>query len=149
MAFTAAQSILGAEDSSEDAMTASALAFGGPLGQFLVGLGVIGVGLYQLYAAYEAKFLRDLKLDRMNDAERRWVMYADRAGPAARALAIGVAGAFLILAAYRSDPRETRGLGAALETVQTSPSAPTCSARSPRASSSTARSCSRWPSTAE
>ena len=51
LAFTAAQSILGAEDSSEDAATASALAYQPPLGQILVGLvglGVIGVGLYQL-----------------------------------------------------------------------------------------------------
>ena len=48
-AFTAAQSILGAEDSSEDAATASALAYQPPFGQILVGLvglGVIGVGLY-------------------------------------------------------------------------------------------------------
>lgn len=124
LAFTAAQSILGAEDSSEDAMTASALAFGGLLGQFLVGLvgiGVIGVGLYQLYAACAATFLDDLRIDRMSDAERGWVTYAGRAGTAARALAIGVAGAFLVLAAYQSDPSDTRGLGAALETVQHGP----------------------------
>ena len=36
-AFTAAQSILGAEDSSEDAATASALAYQPPFGQILVG----------------------------------------------------------------------------------------------------------------
>lgn len=124
LAFTAAQSILGAEDSSEDAMTASAMAYQPPLGQILVGLVgliVVGVGLYQLYAAYEAKFLEDLRLDRMGDLQTRWVTYAGRAGTAARALAIGVAGAFVILAAYQSDPKETRGLGEALETVQHQP----------------------------
>src|ERR671921_1385015 len=60
LAFTAAQSILGAEDTSEDAAAASAMAIQPPLGPILVGLiglGVIGVGLYQLYAAYKAKFL--------------------------------------------------------------------------------------------
>jgi hypothetical protein len=122
--FTAAQSILGAEDTSEDAMAASAIAYQPPLGQVLVGtvgLAVIGVGLYQLYAAYEAKFLDDLRLDRMSGARTHWVTHAGRIGTAARALAIGVAGAFLILAAYQSDPSETRGLGEALETLQHQP----------------------------
>jgi hypothetical protein len=124
LAYTAAQSILGAEDSSEDAAAASAMAFQPPLGQILVGLVglvVIGVGLYQLHAAYEAKFRSDLKLGQMGEGEERWVIYAGRIGTAARALAIGVAGAFLDLAAYQSDPSETRGLGAALETVQHQP----------------------------
>src|SRR3712207_3991747 len=78
LAFLAAQSILGAEDSSEDAMTASAMAYQPPLGRLLVGLVgliVIGVGLYQLYAAYEAKFLPELKLDRMGEAGTRWITY--------------------------------------------------------------------------
>lgn len=124
LAYTAAQSILGAEDSSEDAAAASAMAFQPPLGQILVGLvglAVIGVGLYQLYAAYEAKFRNELKLGQMGEEEERWVIYAGRVGTAARAVAIGVAGAFLVLAAYQSDPSETRGLGAALETVQHQP----------------------------
>ena len=120
LAFTAVQSVFGAEDSSEDAMAASAMAFQPPLGPILVGLVglvVIGVGLYQLYAAYGAKFREDLKLNRMSDAEERWVILAGRVGTAARALAIGVAGAFVVLAAYQSDPSETRGLGGALETL--------------------------------
>ena len=122
LAFIAAQSILGAEDSSEDAMTASAMAYQPPLGQLLVGvvgLVVIGVGLYQLYAAYEAKFLPEPKLERMGESGTRWITYAGRVGTTA--LAIGVAGAFLLLAAYRSDPSETRGLGEALETLQRQP----------------------------
>jgi len=122
LAFTAAQSILGAEDSSEDAATVSALAYQPPLGQILVGLvglGVIGVGLYQLYAAYGAKFRGDLRLDLMSEAEERWVALAGRAGTAA--LAIGLAGAFVVLAAYQSDPSETRSLGAALESLQRQP----------------------------
>jgi uncharacterized protein DUF1206 len=125
LAFTAAQSILGAEDSSEDAATASAIAYQPPLGQTLVGLvglGVIGVGLYQPYAAYETKFRDDdLRLDLMSETERSWVSQTGRVGTAARALAIGAAGAFLVLAAYQSDPSETRGLGAALEALQHQP----------------------------
>ena len=55
----------------------------------------------------------------MGGSEERWVVYAGRIGTAARA--IGVAGAFLLLAVYQSDPSETRGLGAKLETVQHQP----------------------------
>jgi hypothetical protein len=124
LAFTAAQSILGAEDTSEDAATASALAYQPPLGRILVGLvglAVIGVGLYQLYAAYKAKFREDLRLDLMSDAERRWVSHAGRVGTAARALAIGLAGAFVVLAAYQSDASEAGSLGAALEALQRQP----------------------------
>jgi hypothetical protein len=127
LAYTAAQSILGAEDTSEDAATASAMAFQPPLGPilvWLVGTVVVAVGLYQLYAAYEAKFRDDLRLHQMGETEERWVIYAGRSGTAARAIAIGVAGAFLLLAAYQSDPSEARGLGAALETVQHQPLGP-------------------------
>ena len=127
LAYTAAQSILGAEDTSEDAATASAMTFQPPVGPilvWLVGTVVVAVGLYQLYAAYEAKFRDDLRLHQMGETEERWVTYAGRIGTAARAIAIGVAGVFLLLAAYQSDPSEARGLGAALETVQHQPLGP-------------------------
>ena len=124
LAFTAAQSVFGAEDSSEDAMTASAIAYQPPVGRILVavvGIIVIGVGLYQLYAAYKAKFRGELALGRMGEAREVWTTLFGRIGTAARALAIGAAGAFLILAAYQSDPEKTRGLGGALETLQDQP----------------------------
>jgi hypothetical protein len=124
LAFSAAQSVFGAEDTSEDLMAASAMAYQPPLGRILVGLLgliVISVGLYQLYAAYEAKFRVDLRLDRMSDTEERWITLAGRVGTAARALAIGVAGAFVVLAAYQADASEVRGLGGALETFQHQP----------------------------
>ena len=124
LAFTAAQSVFGAEDSSEDAMAASAMAYQPPVGRILVavvGVVVIGVGLYQLYAAYKAKFRDELALGRMGEAREVWTTLLGRVGTAARALAIGAAGAFLILAAYQSDPKETRGLGGALETIQHQP----------------------------
>jgi hypothetical protein len=41
---------------------------------------------------------------------------------AACALAIGVTGAFVVLAAYQSDLSEAHGLGGALETLQRQPS---------------------------
>lgn len=127
LSYTAAQSVFGAEDSSEDAMAASAMAYQPPVGRVLVavvGLIVIGVGIYQLYAAYRATFRGELALGRMGEAGETWTTLVGRVGTAARALAIGTAGAFLILAAYQSDPQETRGLGGALETVQHQPLGP-------------------------
>lgn len=124
LAFVAAQSIFGAEDTSEDAMALATMAYQPPLGQILVGLvglGVIGVGLYQLYAASGAKFRDDLQLNRMGEARERWITLVGCVGTTARALAIGVAGAFVLLAAYQSDPSEVRGLGEALETIQRQP----------------------------
>jgi hypothetical protein len=124
LAFTAAQSIFGAEDTSEDAVALSVMAYQPPLGQCLVGLvglGVIGVGLYQLYAAYGVKFRDELRLNQMSEAEECWVAFAGSVGTTARALAIGVAGAFVVLAAYDYDPTEVRGLGEALEAIQRQP----------------------------
>ncbi len=124
LAFTAAQSVFGAEDSSEDAMAVSAMAYQPPVGRILVavvGLGVICVGLYQLHAAYTARFRDELKLHQMDGVEQFSTMLVGRVGTAARALALGAAGAFLLLAAYQSDPQETRGLGDALETLQQQP----------------------------
>ena len=128
LAFIAAQSILGAEDSSEDAMTASAMAYQPPLGQLLVGvvgLVVIGVGLYQLYAGVTARYREDLKTYRMGDAGR-WAMLAGRLGTTARAVVILVAGFFVILAAYHAEPSEARGLGDTLETLIHQPFGPYC-----------------------
>ena len=124
LAFTAAQSVFGAEDSSEDAMAASVMAYQPPIGRVLVamvGVGVICVGLYQLYAAYGAKFKDELRLHRMRGPEEFIVTLAGRLGTAARALALGLAGAFVLLATYQSDPQETRGLGGALEALQQQP----------------------------
>jgi hypothetical protein len=124
LAFAAAQSITGAEDTSEDVMKASVMVYQPPFGQLVVGLvGLIAivVGLYQLYAAYEANFRGELKLGEMSDAEKNLVTLAGRIGTAARALAVGVAGVFVVLAAYQFDPSETRGLGGALEGLLSQP----------------------------
>jgi hypothetical protein len=124
LAFIAAQSIMGEEDTSEDVMMASALVYQPPFGQLvvgLVGLIAIGVGFYQLYAAYEAKFRGELKLVEMSSTQEKLVTLAGRIGTAARGLAIGAAGAFVILAAYRYDPSQTRGLDEALEALQRQP----------------------------
>lgn len=129
LAFSAAQILIGSGSSggSSDSWTARVLGYAPPIGQILValvGLGVIGVSVYQLHAAYKAKFRRELKLGEMSAAEERWTTRAGRVGTASRGLVIGVAGVFVILAAYQSDPSETRGLGGALQTLAQQPFGP-------------------------
>ena len=105
-------------------MKASVMVYQPPFGQLvvgLVGLIAIGIGLYQLYAAYQANFRGELKLGEMSDANENLVTLAGRIGTAARALAVGVAGVFMVLAAYQFDPSETRGLGGALEGLLSQP----------------------------
>ncbi len=127
LAFVAAQEAFdpaGGSDAKDD-LTAQVLAQ--PFGQLLVavvGLVVLGVGLYQFYAAINLKFRDELKLEEMSRGERRWTMIAGSLGTTARALIIGVAGAFVILAAYQADPSETRGLGGALATLASQPFGP-------------------------
>jgi hypothetical protein len=94
---------MGEEDSSEDVMMAGAIVYQPPFGRLVGGLmGLIAIGLYQLYAAYETKFRGELKLGEMNDTEEKLVTLAGRTRTVARALAIGAAGAFVVLATYRS-----------------------------------------------
>lgn len=105
-------------------MAASAMAYQPPLGRFFVaavGVGVILVGLYQLYAALGARFKDDLKRHQMGGAEELSTILVGRVGTAARAVALGVAGAFVLVAAYQADPQEVRGLGGALEALQQQP----------------------------
>ena len=127
LAFTAASIIFfgSSGGSSSDDWTAQAMSV--PLGRVLVaavGLGVIGVALYQLHTAYTAKFRRDLKLGQMSPAVERWATRAGSVGTAARAVVIAVAGLFVILAAYEADPQETRGLGGALQSLSNQPFGP-------------------------
>ena len=129
LSLTAAQEVIGSEGKKEskDNLTAQVLAYHPPLGQILValaGLVVVGVGLYQLHAAIKSKFMDDLKLDEMSEVEERWTTSVGSIGTTARAIAILIAGGFVVLAAYQSDPSETRGLGGALHTLSQQPYGP-------------------------
>jgi hypothetical protein len=98
-----------------------------PFGQWLVGtVGafIIGLGFYQFYKAYSAKFRKELNLTQLSDTERKWVMGIGRFGLAARGVVFCVIGFFIIQAARQSDPSEARGLGEALQTLAQQPNGP-------------------------
>ena len=91
-----------------------------PLGQFLtvaVGAGIVAIGLFQFYRAYDAKFMEKLKPGEMGPRERTWTRRGGRLGHAARGVVFVVIGVFLVQAALQSDPNQARGLGGALSAL--------------------------------
>jgi hypothetical protein len=80
----------------------------------LIGLVVVGVGLFQFYKAYTAQFREQLQLAGAGRERRGWVLRFGKVGIAARGVVFVLAGSFLILAAFRSDPAEARGLDGVL-----------------------------------
>jgi hypothetical protein len=87
----------------------------------LVGLIIVGVGLFQIYYGLAAKFRDELKLHQMSSAEQTWAMRSGRAGYSARGLIYAIIGGFLIWAALESKPENAAGLGEALDEVAQQP----------------------------
>lgn len=130
LTLTAVQLVMGSggggggESSTQD-WTARFMAQ--PFGRWLVGLAglvVIAVGISYLYQAYQAKFQRHFKRHEMNQTERHWAKWLGQFGIAARGIVFGIIGAFLVVAAVRSNAREARGLGGVLETLARQPFGP-------------------------
>ncbi|PIG94761.1 DUF1206 domain-containing protein [Gloeocapsopsis sp. IPPAS B-1203] len=125
LALSAVKLILGSGGSSSDSTqdwTARLLAQ--PFGQWLVGTGgafVIGMGFYQFYRAFTAKFRKKLDLHELSDTEQMWIITIARFGLFARGVVFCVIGFFLIQAARQSDASEVRGLGEALQALAQQP----------------------------
>ena len=115
----------GGSGGGKEAWTAQLLAQ--PFGQWLVGLAgaiTIGVGLYQFYKAYKAKFMEKYKTGEMSPTERTWAERLGRFGLSARGVVFSLIGFFLIQAALQSDASETKGLGGVLDTLAQQPYGP-------------------------
>jgi len=115
----------GGGGNSQEDWTARVLAQ--PFGQWLVGLTgafIIGLGFYQFYKAYKAKFRKQMKLQEMTSTEEMWATRIGRFGEAARGIVFTIIGFFLIQAARQSDPNEVRGLDGALQALAQQPYGP-------------------------
>lgn len=91
-----------------------------PFGPWLVGavgLGVVGYGAYQLYAAWDAKLSKRLNLGEIDDRVRRKVVTVSRFGIGARGLVFVVIGASLVMAAVRHNPSAAHGTSGALASL--------------------------------
>jgi type IV secretory pathway VirB2 component (pilin) len=115
----------GGDDEGLEEWTATLMSF--PLGIWLVGLAgasVIAYGARQLYRAWTTDLDDQLSLSRMGPTAHVWTIRFSRFGMAARGVVFGVIGAFLLIAAYRADPSEAKGVGEALQTLQQQPYGP-------------------------
>lgn len=114
------------EDQSKEAdLTAKALR--APLGRVavaLVGLAVIGGGLYNGYRALSRKYRKKLRTGQMSATARRWVTGVATVGLAARMVVFLLIGAFLVKAAVRYDPNEAVGVDGALRRLADRPYGP-------------------------
>lgn len=91
-----------------------------PLGRWLValvGLGIIGAGLFNLYRGLSQRFRKDLKEGQMERAERKSYAVLGVLGHLARAVLFAMAGWFLVKAAWEYDPKEAIGIDGALRKV--------------------------------
>ena len=117
----------GARGDDEGAQGWSATVMHYPLGRIalgLIGAGVAAYGVYQLYRSYAAKLDKQLVLERLGATARRAVVAVSRFGQAARGVVFGLIGLFLILAAWRYNASEAKGLAGALEALRRQPFGP-------------------------
>lgn len=121
LALTAVQLMRGSGGANGNATADwTARLMGQPFGRWLValiGLGVIGIGLYQFYQSYTAKFKEKLKLGEMSSTEQEWTIRSGRFGLAARGVVFGIIGGFLVQAALQSSAENVQGLGGALQAL--------------------------------
>ncbi len=107
---------------ARDAWTAKLM--GAPAGRWLVallGLVVVGVGVYHFARAAKKSFLKRMKILGLDPRARTWLVRACSAGLVARGVVFLIVGGFLVLAAYQHDPSEARGLGGALQALYEQP----------------------------
>lgn len=81
----------------------------------LVGIGVIGGGLYVGWRGLSEKFRKRLDESEMSRAERWWISRFGVVGMVARMAVFTLIGVFLTGAALRHDPREAVGIDGALK----------------------------------
>jgi len=89
-----------------------------PFGRWLVlavGLGVVGYGAYQLYAAWDAKLSKRIRLGEIDGRVRRKVIAVSRFGIGARGIVFFIIGGSLVLAAVKHNPGAAHSTTGALQ----------------------------------
>jgi hypothetical protein len=83
----------------------------------LIGLVVLGIGAGMAYYGYKKKFIRHLNTQQMPAGTRQPIVRLGMAGYMAKGTAYAIAGFLVVLAAVNFDPKQARGLDAALKTL--------------------------------
>jgi len=104
--------------------TISATLLGQPFGQWIIGLLgliIIGYGVYQLWSGYKEKFMSKFILNDMNQHEKKVARNAGKLGLIARGIVLSMVGFFFIQTAYTANPEESKGLDGALSEIAQQP----------------------------
>lgn len=95
-----------------------------PVGAVLVGVvgvGLLGVAVYQFYAATTAGFVQYLRDANLPASAEHTITGLGRYGLAARGVVFGILSFLLLRAAWRTDPSDPPGLSEALHTLSSQP----------------------------
>jgi hypothetical protein len=90
----------------------------------IVGASIAGYGLWRIWRAWRVKLDKRLALGELSPATHRWVVAISRFGIAARGVIFIILGGLLMIAAWRENPSEARGVGGALRTLEQQPYGP-------------------------
>ena len=82
----------------------------------IVGVVVIGVGIYHVIKGWRKKFLSDLETH-----PGQFIVRSGQIGYIAKGIALGIVGGLFLLAAFRNNPDEARGLDGALRNLVDAP----------------------------
>jgi hypothetical protein len=129
LAWTAIQIVMGSGGGGGGGSTQdwTARLMAQPFGRWLVGLvglGVIGFAIYQLYKGISGSFRKKMTMQSMSDREKKTATTVGRLGLSARGVVVGMIGVFLIQAAWQADPQEAKGLGSTLQELIQQPAGP-------------------------
>ena len=102
----------------------SAAVMNHPAGRWAIaaaGIGFVAYAAYEVYRAWHDEFDGRLDIDRLPRLARRGSVHVSRFGMLARAVVLGLVGAFLLAAAIRHDPAAVHGLGGTLAAIRADP----------------------------
>jgi hypothetical protein len=90
----------------------------------VIGLVLVGVGLYLAYQAWQKRFRDNLLLSQMGKATTRVVEWLGRVGGIARGIVFATAGVFLVVAAVNAQPGQAKGIDSSLRQLAATPGGP-------------------------
>ncbi|WP_191565992.1 DUF1206 domain-containing protein [Metabacillus idriensis] len=104
--------------------TISAKLLAQPFGQWIIGLVgiiIIGYGLYELYTGYTEKFMNKFKVSEMNQHEKKIARKSGKVGLIARGAVLSMIGYFFIQTAISANPEQSKGIDGALAELASKP----------------------------
>lgn len=106
-------------------LTATVMRYpGGRILVILIGLALIGGGIYLAYQAWKKEFRRDLRLGELHGSLRRAVEWLGEFGGIARGAVFVTAGVFGVIAAAEARPQQAKGVDSALRSLASTPAGP-------------------------